>query len=647
MAPRGLLNNNNAAKRGKIARVPAKGAERNQSGQSTSNTKTIDNFKNTLKEEIKRITGKENYVGTKGKPRAKVLIELLQYHGIINNDITLNTIEDYNKLKNIIKTKYNTNNLSIILKENNMKNIINKKIQKFKNNINSNNVNSLINGIEKLLQTNSNMLKIYYNNNTHKKQFLDILIRYMKILYKLNNKNFQERNYLYANLNRDPKTFLNKYINDYLNKSKNIMITKKYIGDIPSYDKLVRVRKPLQNSYYVKIRKTKKNYSNLSNTIPSSFLLNNNNRYLTNSENSTRTQLNKKRTNVIKKINTEKRNTSNNIPIVTLLNNTIVRNKGKITRDNIDILSFVIWMDQIHDSLLKGSYQDSFDNNKTFIQFIKNNTNKENHLKNIKNHELFKILEAKGIIIVNNIEHFKLKTEFETDIYGNLEELFKIDNKDFKKIAHNMNFIKRLNKYYSGISINSRNISRNITRKIPNDKLFYTLEAKVDPGSSMLSTKHVMGNIKRGRTNIKEKRLHLVPVSISSSRRIFKGGKIEYGTNNGNLKLKILNKYIDIGKSKKGAKKTNNYEDKLSKTFGDFMHALSIASISRPKIYFLTFDAMASFIYLFIYKYILNKKDNNINLIVSRGRIIKIFSKHRDPVNISIQSSNGAEYISL
>ena len=106
------------------------------------------------------------------------------------------------------------------------------------------------------------------------------------------------------------------------------------------------------------------------------------------------------------------------------------------------------------------------------------------------------------------------------------------------------------------------------------------------------------------------------------------GKKLGYHTVSNNttkrnvLKLKINDKLLTPGMTKNSAVKST-FENKLSKTFGDLMHILEIASITNKKIFFLTQDTTAAFIYGYIRKFIFNR--NDINLIVHRGDSIKVF----------------------
>lgn len=302
------------------------------------------------------------------------------------------------------------------------------------------------------------------------------------------------------------------------------------------------------------------------------------------------------------------------------INNFNIKNHKNITL-NKKILKFLLWLDMKHDfgtKIISKTFNKftGLDHifGKTDMNIILNNP----FVQDIINEDIARL--GIGNIIT-------APTGFDQ----NLQERFltkKINSKHFFRISTNANINSNIKQIISKdkgnylISIDSSKTNGINTNR--NSIKLITLQGFVDPGSSMTQTGKLFNYVKSApRNNLKKLfKFNFVPRKINLGNNL----SFEYVTENYKRKLKIKGNNYPVGLTKGEAIKSDNFKNKISKTFGDLMQIFSIASIDpKHNVYFKTIDNMASLIYYYVRKHIYGCDDKDINLIFQTTNSVFIY----------------------
>jgi hypothetical protein len=178
---------------------------------------------------------------------------------------------------------------------------------------------------------------------------------------------------------------------------------------------------------------------------------------------------------------------------------------------------------------------------------------------------------------------------------------------------------KRGDAYF--VTVDSKNNKSNFTLSIDNKHLYMPLTSFLDPGSFRTKTGNVISRIKKGIKS--DFFINFNPFKITLGTNLTFSYEKNNTTNLVKLGIKNKPKKLDTTIKKIIAAK-GNYSNKLSKTFGDLMQILDIASIHpKENVFFYTFDQTAALIYAYIRKHVFGQ--TNINLILQNKNGYKIF----------------------
>ena len=635
-----------------LARANKIGVNRTFTNNGNQNNKII---KPSIARNLKRSGLTMGLGKSVGKPALKNLVQeaerVLNFNNVENSNLNINK-------KIQLLNKYLTN--------------LTKKYHRQKN------LNTKLNSLSRDFNFNRNSLETHDTNfNSFKIQFLDKL----RILYSYDTSiltNTEKSIYNTMNKLEDVNSFIETFIYFYIKMVKPILLKKKYYGSPATLNALRKMRTdlyktiPNSKSYKnsninLKINNIKKEnitrygapslsnftlvpasvYNNRSVGIGYEIKRNNssphplkkrvkllemypskitqknerkkvakgisknrlpkNNGYITASNNNVSKKVNEDLLSLTKQQYAH--NLSSYYKFIRIQNN---KNNKNIVND----LSFLIWLDISHDfykenknsnNKQKNSYKNTIQRGDSFYTFI---TGSKDINEALNFSEPMKNL-IKNLRYFRNINIIDNDYVFNNDRYfTNIGKILGITSKSFN---HPLNKVLDQvvgNKYF--VSIDSRGQKRNFSSTIENKHKYVSLTSFTDTGSYMTATGNIMYNLKKGiRDDIKK---NFSPFKITLGTNL----TFSYNENNNKiLKLGIKNKTINVSKAKRNAAKSNNFSHKLSKTFGDLMQILDIASIDpSEKVFFYTLDQTAALIYGYIRKYVFGK--NNINLILQK-----------------------------
>jgi len=414
--------------------------------------------------------------------------------------------------------------------------------------------------------------------------------------------------------------------------SQPILKKKKFYGETPLYSTLVRVRTALQNK---KIRNKRPLTHRALNkpTTKGRQTSHMTHDYESNAENNNSS---------IQNIAIQKYNT-NEYKKMTIPSDIKMR-ADKETTANIDINTFItlnilLWMDQKHDKIcLEDNFFLLLINNKStiytiFPKYIKckkeliQRTMSILKYENKRNYILDQLLKLNILtykINTNlNIPELKINSQMEKNIKNNFSKFLPQTNTNKNRIHDNLDVISKkkvINKLIKYISIDSESDKKIAFRTIPFEKRYIPLERVLDPGYGFSENSSIVNFLKR---LTPRKKLQVIDFQMRKYKIIVCRNPITIGyvNNVNNSVLKVNNVSINIGNSKAVAQKdltTGKSKSVWSKTFGDFMQVLAIASRDRTKkpVHYGTFDTMSALLYLFVRRYVY--KMDKINLALEK-----------------------------
>lgn len=425
---------------------------------------------------------------------------------------------------------------------------------------------------------------------------------------------------------------LKKFFLKFTEFSQPILKEKKFYGKTPLYSTLMRVRTALQNQK--KRNKRPLTHKALNKPTKKGRMTSHmTHDFESNAENNNSSRQNE----IIQQYN------ANEYKKMTIPSNSTMR-ADKETTANIDINTFItlnilLWMDQKHDKIC---LEDNFflllaDNKSTiytifpkyikhknklieYTRFILENENKRNYILDqllklkILTYEINKNLNI-PVLKINNI------SKMESNIKNNFSKFLPQTNKNKKRIRDNLNVIsnaKKINNSIKYISIDSETQKKTAFQSIPANKRYIPLERVLDPGYGFSQNGIIVNFLKRLTPGNK---LPVIDFQMRKYKIIVCGNPITIGyvNNVNNPVLKVNHVSMNIGKSKDEARNSKNPRDKWSKTFGDFMQVLAIASRDTTKkhVHYGTYDTMSALIYLFVRRYVY--KHNNIYLALQKN----------------------------
>jgi hypothetical protein len=539
--------------------------------------------------------------------------------------------------KRVINFRNNINNM-------NLKQLFELLLKEFpdisKNFVNTYN-DTKINHRIKLYYYTQRKLKIYYEGlleHLHSKTHNE---KYLMAISTLNNITSLENESNLKNIRNDRKKgvgILRLFFNKLAEFSSELLKEKKWYGKTPLPGAMMRTRQNLQG-------KNKKNTRPLSQRalnkkagkydVHSKATFN----YNTNSNNKNSSNVNA----ILKHYNSKTYN-----ELTTTNNNNLRLNQKDIGVANIDMKTFMtlnilLWMDQKHDFKnssnkikIENNFFDLLENEGStfytiFPQYIHNN-------KNIIKNFTKTILENNNNSILNTLCRLKiLNYEVKEDgpsltINSKMEEKIKENFQSFltennKNKTYQLNVIShknKLNDLIDYISIDSESSPSTAFSSIPTTKRYVPLERVLDPGYGFSPNKYIVNFIK---TLTPKKDLPKMDFQIRKYKIKVNNRNINIGYNNNKIYnttnykpvLKINNVNITIGESRQGAQRGGDAKNIWSKTFGDFMQILAIASrdCNKKPVHYGTFDTTSALIYLFVRRHVYKK--NNINLALQKN----------------------------
>ena len=458
-----------------------------------------------------------------------------------------------------------------------------------------------------------------------------------------------------ANGRMKGKNILRQFFNKLSEFSVLLLKEKKWYGKIPLLGAMMRVRQGLKVNKRNKRPLTERGLNKpiARGKVISKATYN----YNTNSNNINSKKIN----NIIKEFNSK---TYKNL--TTPPNN--LRNKAEInTGINMNTfitLNILLWMDQRHDfkNTIKNNFFELLNHpSSTFYTiFPMFNTNQYRNIiinytkrilgnENNRNHILNQLLKLTILEYKETVKGpiLKINGNMEDNIKNHFGKFLPLTNNERRNrkigVYNSVNNENKINQLIRYISIDSESETKTAFQKIPFNKRFIPLERVFDPGYGFSGNKSIINYIKsltsKEKLPVMDFQLRKYTLTIKNNinnKNINKNIIIGYkntpngGTTNYRYKpvLKINSVNINIGKSKKQAqevvKKNNNMRGIWSKTFGDFMQILAIASRHENKtpVHYGTFDTMSALLYLFVRKYVYEKKyiylvlQNGTNLII-------------------------------
>jgi len=591
-----------------------------------------------------------------GTPTHKTLVERLKEDlGITNNSKTkiIELIKENNFKKKVLKR---TNHFETLLKNLEKNHSGKTEIEKIKILLSKLKELSIIDNIDKMLMVvksnDPELIKYFYNfferkimvtigalgkyaknkqDNNLKKTLNEMKSNYTKFRNMSNNIDNVNKNIIQPIEHK--REFLQLFITLYQKLTREYLKIKKYM----SKDATIEKMKENRAAHYNKPKTVLKNITNKKNEgpgLPSSLMYKKNkNGYITNSGNNNSTKLNINSIQVAKGYNLTQ-------PFVKIIKSKESQSKRQKTSEpleninrntnlninNLEELSALVWLDQAHDF---GKNFINIKNTETLLYKI-TGQNGKNHIKDSKLVE--KLKNHRIIDIIDN--DLKLIDNFELKLFSELEDILEINHNRVNTISYRSLRERLSHNEINSFSIDARNSTRNVINKLRLNnkknynklKMYIPLSSYIDPGKQYLEKKHFMKNLTSSK-DIGKIHFDPNPIGYKYNGRVVISyiSHLNNNTKRRIVKLKIGNdNQLPIGLSKNKARSNGNYKAYLSKTFGDLMHILDIASITNKKVFFVTFDRTAAFIYAYVRKFIFNR--NDINLIAMQDDLVKLIN---------------------
>lgn len=638
------------------------------------NNANIEKLRTMILKKLKLLGFKEPTQGSRDGYNTMLLLLKKEFNSVTNNNnvkMHINKATDIhtlftkhnNLLNKIIQKKVNTYTHQVKSINNEEKLI--KKIEEnfnFKSNILRLNKNNHLD-MEVFKRVFYNKLRVLYSLAMDIEGLSDDTKKYITNIYNsfINRKflKYKKYNGKEKNVVFQKNDFIKGFISAYTGIVRIILPIKRWHSKIPTLNKMIEVRtKQYSQKFEEMIQKmnnkninllnvnqsynlskipgwegfhsvvTRKKLNNIKTVANKSIQFNNvpnknQNLYLTNSENKNSLNINRKHAKL--KLQT--------------LSQNLVKFGGfrriKIGRDpkKLADFSFLIWIDMNHDfgrtSNLQ-TYKTAFEKNASFYKYLINNSTYEDTINFTDEMEkIIKKLQEHKILISPKekvqIKNKKGKDKFINKIiekdhivnsdkfYPLLENIYNIKSKQTPRLKDLSKIIKeKIGSDRFLITIDSRPSKYKSDIYVPNNKRYIPLTTYLDPGKYFLDTQTHLRRIKNG---IKDDMTrNFKPFSINLFNMRF---EYELNKRDKRFKIKIGNRNpIIAGLSANAAADYGNYNSYLSKTFGDLMQILDIASTDQNyPIFFMTADQTAAFIYIYIRKYIFGQE--KINLIVA------------------------------
>ena len=306
-------------------------------------------------------------------------------------------------------------------------------------------------------------------------------------------------------------------------------------------------------------------------------------------------------------------------------------------------LNILLWMDQKHDFKnssnkikIENNFFDLLKNEGStfytiFPQYIRNNKNSIiNFTKTILENNRINSNHVLDTLLILGILKYEVKQDGPSlTINSNMEQNIKENFQSFltennKNKTYQLNVIShknKLNDLIDYISIDSEASPSTAFSSIPTTKRYVPLERVLDPGYGFSPNKYIVNFIK---TLTPKKELPKMDFQIRKYKIKVNNRNINIGYNNTQIYkktnykpvLKINNVNITIGESRQGAQRGGDAKNIWSKTFGDFMQILAIASrdSTKTRVHYGTFDTTSALIYLFVRRHVYKKTTINLAL---------------------------------